>query len=369
MKKMSVLFIISLFALSACTTETPQIQPTHTTEPSPTSIVVPAATATSKPTPFFELFSPDPIVPNGENGAWDDKYTDPGAVIYKDGVFHMFRNGFRGFPAESQVGYVTSPDGYTWTKQGDDPVLETKDISYAKIAMYASSVIWEDGCWALFFYTWDSRSYPSSSVIGRTTQCVAGPALTDWIPDSEPLLKPGADGDWDDKQVLAPHVLKTDDGYIMYYSGVDASGIQRIGMATSTNGVTWTKYNDPATTEKPFMESDPVFQPNSEKGKWDSGWVHQPRVFQTADGWIMIYRGVSDMRGANMKLGLATSTDGIHWERYAGNPIFQPGDIKGSRQFWFTNAVIKDDVMYLFVEGDISQTTQIYLATHKGRLP
>lgn len=58
--------------------------------------------------------------------------------------------------------------------------------------------------------------------------------------------------------------------------------------------------------------------------------------------------------------------DGIHWERYACNPIFQPSDIKGSGQFWFTNAILKDDGIYLFVEGDISQTTQIYLATHEG---
>jgi hypothetical protein len=69
-----------------------------------------------------------------------------------------------------------------------------------------------------------------------------------------------------------------------------------------------------------------------------------------------------------MKLGLAISTDGIHWERYTGNPIFKPSDIKGARQFWFTNAVLKDDVIYLFVEGDISQTTQIYLATHEGEI-
>jgi hypothetical protein len=69
-----------------------------------------------------------------------------------------------------------------------------------------------------------------------------------------------------------------------------------------------------------------------------------------------------------MKLGLATSQDGIHWERYTGNPIFKPNDIKGARQFWFTNAVLKDDVIYLFVEGDIGQTTQIYLATHEGEI-
>lgn len=369
MRKTLWFSLIFLLILSACA-EPATLIPTGAPTESP---ITPTATATSTPqntatpVPFFTVYGDQPIVSKGQPGTWDDRFTDPGAVIYHDGMFHMFRNGFRGFPAESQVGYVTSPDGFTWTKQGDEPVFETNDIPYAKIAMYASSVIWEDGCWVLFFYSWDSRSYPSSSVVGRTTQCIADPALTEWMPDPEPVLKPGADGEWDEKQVLAPHVLKTDNGYVMYYSGVGASGTQMIGMAASTDGVTWTKYNDPATTDKPYADSDPVFQPG-EKGTWDAAWVHQPRVFQTADGWLMIYRGTNDRNGSNMKLGLATSQDGIHWERYAGNPIFKPSDIKGAHQFWFTNAVLKDDVIYLFVEGDISQTTQIYLATHEGEI-
>jgi len=363
----SVYILLLVSACVAPATPIPTIIPTQILmTPSPQVTSTPQVTIT--PVPFFTVYGDKPIVTKGQPGTWDDRFTDPGAVIYHNGMFHMFRNGFRGFPAESEVGYVTSTDGYTWTKQeNDEPVLKTSDVSYAKIAMYASSVIHEDNCWALFFYTWDSNSYPSASVIGRATECIGGPAMAQWFVDTEPILRPGVDGAWDSKQVLAPHVLKNEDGYIMYYSGVDASGVQMIGMATSKDEVHWTKYNDPATTDKPYADSDPVFQPG-EKGTWDATWVHQPRVFQTANGWVMIYRGVSDSRGANMKLGLATSVDGIHWERYAGNPIFGPSDIKGARQFWFTNAVLKDDVLYLFVEGDISQTTQIYLATHQGEI-
>ncbi len=365
-----ILFLVYiLLLLSACAapaTPVPTIAPTEIPV-TPIALTTSTPQVTATPVPFFTVYSDKPIVPKGQPGTWDDRFTDPGAVIYHDGMFHMFRNGFRGFPAESHVGYVTSPDGFTWTKQGDDPIIETKDVPYAKIAMYASSVIFEGGCWVLYFYTWDSSSFPSSSVIGRATECIIGPAIAEWKVDPEPLLKPGAVGDWDEKQVLAPHVIQIGNKYIMYYSGVGASGVQQIGIATSPDGFTWTKYNDPTTVDKPFVESDPVFTPG-DKGAWDGSWVHQPRVFQTSNGWIMIYRGVSDRNGANMKLGLATSVDGIHWERYAGNPIFEPSDIKGARQFWFTNAVLKDDVLYLFVEGDISQTTQIYLATHQGEI-
>ena len=356
-----------LLLLSACAapaTPVPTIIPTEIPmRPTPQATSTPQITAT--PAPFFTVYGDKPVVPNGEDGAWDDRFTDPGAVIYYDGMFHMFRNGFRDFPAESQVGYVTSPDGYTWTKQPDEPVLKTSDVPYAKIAMYASSVIHENNCWALFFYTWDSNSYPSASVIGRAGECIGGPAMAQWFVHTEPILQPGAAGNWDAKQVLAPHVLKTSDGYVMYYSGVGASGIQMIGMATSKDEVHWTKYNDPATTDTLFADTDPVFQPG-DKGAWDGEWVHQPRVFHTPDGWVMFYRGTKDKNGSIMKLGLATSDDGIHWERSPLNPILEPSDVNGAQYFWFTNVVFQDDTYYLFWEVDKKQSTEIYLATHEG---
>ncbi|MBC7879570.1 MAG: hypothetical protein H7Y59_20570 [Anaerolineales bacterium] len=358
-------FIFCLaFVLIACAAPATEVVPT--VEFTATPVTPSPIPDTPEPQTFLNVFGDEPIVSKGSSGTWDDRFTDPGAVVFYDGVFHMFRNGFRGFPATSQVGYVTSPDGYTWTKQGDEPVFETKDVAYAKIAMYASSaLVEEDGTWVIYFYTWDSSSFPGSSVIGRATATDPnGP----WVADEQPVLLLGASGEWDERQVLAPHVIQTDDGYIMYYSGSNNAGRQQVGMATSSDGIQWTKYNDPATTEAPTIESDPVFQPG-ESGSWDANSVHQPRVFETAQGWVMIYRGTKDKSGNTMALGLATSDDGIHWNRSAVNPVFIPSDIPGAAYFWFHNALLVDDTYFIFIEGDISQTTQIYLATYEGAIP
>jgi predicted GH43/DUF377 family glycosyl hydrolase len=352
------------FILIACAAPATEIVPTSPPAPATATPTVP--TATPEPGHFFTVLGDEPIVPKGEAGTWDDRFTDPGAVVYYDGMFHMFRNGFRDFPATSQVGYVTSQDGYTWTKQGADPIFKTSDVPYAKIAMYASSALVEqDGTWVIYFYTWDSLAFPSASVIGRAT---ASSPNGPWVADIEPILKPGAAGEWDAKQVLAPHVLKTKDGYVMYYSGADKTGVQKIGMATSSDGIHWTKYNDPATTEAPYLESDPVLQPG-EAGSWDMAWVHQPRVFETEQGWSMIYRGTKDANGGVMALGLATSEDGIHWNKSSLNPAFLPTEIKRAHQFWFQDAVLVNGTYFLFIEGDINQKTQIYLATYEGVIP
>ena len=83
----------------------------------------------------------------------------------------------------------------------------------------------------------------------------------------------------------------------------------------------------------------------------------------------MFYRGTEDANGSKMALGLATSDDGIHWRKSELNPIFLPKEISKSTQFWFDNVLLVNDTYFVFIEGDVSQTTQIYLATYEGSIP
>ena len=82
----------------------------------------------------------------------------------------------------------------------------------------------------------------------------------------------------------------------------------------------------------------------------------------------MIYRGTQNAMGEKMALGLATSPDGIHWTRSALNPVFMPHDIPKAAYIWFDNVLLVNDTYYLFIEGDINQSTQIYLATNEGEI-
>lgn len=54
----------------------------------------------------------------------------------------------------------------------------------------------------------------------------------------------GAPGSWDDRSVWAPSIIKSGDTYYLYYAGVQVQGgtlVQKIGLATSTDLVNWTK--------------------------------------------------------------------------------------------------------------------------------
>jgi sucrose-6-phosphate hydrolase SacC (GH32 family) len=63
-------------------------------------------------------------------------------------------------------------------------------------------------------------------------------------------------GNWDSGGLWAPYIIKSGDTYFMFYTGVtgpgvDPSTVQRIGLATSTDLVNWTRYpanNCPGTS-------------------------------------------------------------------------------------------------------------------------
>jgi predicted GH43/DUF377 family glycosyl hydrolase len=323
-----------------------------------------AAASSAQDTALFIPTSPEPVVAHSDvRGDWDDRFTDPGAVFYHDGQFHMFRNGFRGWPASVQIGYLTSDDGITWTEQSPDPVLTTDEVPYAEVAALASSgMVMEDGTWVLYFYTWPRSAATGQTTIGRAT---AASPLGPWTVDPEPLLVAGSEGAWDDAGVLGGRVLPGDDGFVMYYSGANFRhpAYAGVGMATSEDGITWTKYDDPATTGGEFAESDPVFVEQVERT-----FIHQPSVHVVDGQWVMFYRTAPVGQGdSGMSMRYALSEDGIAWTAPADNAAWLRDTIaEGTSGFWWTASAYHDGTYYLYVEEGSMGGTNIYAGTFSG---
>jgi len=312
------------------------------------------------------LDADQPVIEHGAQDAWDGRFTDPGAITFYDGQFHMFRNGFAQWPGWVGIAYHTSPDGVTWTQQGDGPVLTTDDVPFADVAALASSVYVDaDGTWVLYVYTWGNQfsSAPESWAIGRAT---APDPLGPWTVDPAPVLMPGSEGSWDAAQVGTPSVVPITDGYGLFYTGVDAGGMRMVGMAVSYDGIDWVKNDDPSTISDLFAESDPIMKPG-EEGAWDAAYIHQPRVTVTPQGLVMSYRS-SSPGGVDKAYGLALSLDdGYTWVRYGDNPVLFDKDIQ-RRGMWF-NALLYHDGQYFMpveLQRGYQNQTDIYMATLEG---
>jgi hypothetical protein len=200
----------------------------------------------------------------------------------------------------------------------------------------------DDGTWVMYFFTWDAAGYVAPGKIGRAT----APAPTGpWTPANSPMLELGPEESWDGYALRDFSIIPTDEGYVMYYTGIDSFfGTYMIGRATSPDGLIWTKYDDPATTEPPFAESEPVFRPG-EPGAWDGKHVLDPGVQRTPDGWIMLYSSVeSPTRHGIKQIGYAVSRDGLHWTRAEANPLLAERDDIGRA----TKLLYHDGTYYLY---------------------
>jgi hypothetical protein len=145
--------------------------------------------------------------------------------------------------------------------------------------------------------------------IAPATSPTSPAGASNWIKNAgNPVLTPSASG-WDSQFVSSPSVIRVGSNYFMYYEGQDsATGVRQIGMATSPNGVNWTK-----------SQLNPVLKPGG-AGTWDSLEVHYPSVHFDGTTYRMWYLGRNQV-GAYGQIGLATSTDGTNWTKRA-EPVF-----------------------------------------------
>lgn len=338
---------------------TPTAEPTATPEPPPTATATPTIAFTSPRFSLadrFTIYGDETAVSRGS-----EQYTDPGAAVFHDGQFHMFHNIFTGWPAPVSFAYSVSDDGISWTRVQEEPVFSGDELDYVGFTALASSVlVREDGTWLLYFYTWDERSWPAST--GSIGVATATDPLGPWTAADASILTPGEAGEWDSDGIRVPSVVATEDGYIMYYAGYNGN-MSAIGRATSSDGFTWTKHDDPETADSPYAQSDPVFGSGNEG--WDRFSIFQPRVVRTGDGWVLLYAGATNVARSpiNNKFGLAISEDGVDWTRTDAE-IFAPSDFRSSApNIWFSELVYTQGTYFVYVELQLGGNTEIYVAT------
>jgi hypothetical protein len=105
-------------------------------------------------------------------------------------------------------------------------------------------------------------------------------------------------------------VLFKDNEYHMWYSGIDFIDDNRIGYATSPDGIDWTK-----DSLNPMID-------HGNPGSWDDEEVIHPFVIYENDTLKMYYNGHD---GNTQRILYATSIDGRVWNRYTQHPMLEPG--------------------------------------------
>ncbi len=176
---------------------------------------------------------------------------------------------------------------------------------------------------------------------------------------SNPVLAPADPPAWDDGAVRDPELLMdergflamVDDHLVMYYTGGKAHTYQ-VGRAVSTDGVKWRR--DPV--EPVLRRGDP--------GTWDSSSLNVGSVLRLNDGtYLMYYSGYRSKSGRKHGVGVASSSDGVAWQRYAGNPVLTGGSFGGEGIFLPHTIRLDDGRFALMAEVGYKNSFMIVLAT------
>lgn len=129
--------------------------------------------------------------------------------------------------------------------------------------------------------------------------------------NGEPVFEPASSTEWD-RNLIQLNVIKVGGTYYMHYVGGDASpgGVRHIGLGTSPDGLSWTRYS-----------SSPVLEAGVDS--YDSVSMHDPKVLIENGTWHMWYGGNVDKGSLDVSASYATSADGKAWTKWSKNPVIK----------------------------------------------
>ncbi len=287
----------------------------------------------------FSVVVDAPVIEPEDYGA---DYLLPGAAVAHEEIFHLFPVAFSQDATEApRVLHLTSEDGRTWTGDPSESLLDDFAIELDRIGAVPSSVfVADDGTWVMY----GSGRLPGGTdpIVWRATAPSGdGP----WTANPDPVLLPDREG-WDSAITDHPSVLPTDDGYIMGYGGAGAAAPNRnrVGLATSTDGVTWSR-----TAASLDGADDDVALGPSACGV-DARSMFEPHLVATDDGHLLLVGVMLAGERDAMEILAATSSDATHWTCAAGEDALASDDFPGAPSLHSFAAVEDDGATLVLVE-------------------
>jgi len=191
--------------------------------------------------------------------AFDAMHAGHGWVIADNDTFKMWYWGYNptiGAKGLNSIGYAWSLDGSTWTRVAGPGTLGSVYDSYMTglpdtLGLSMPCVV-KSGSTYHMWYSQSNRIGYARSSDGIHWTTVNGSGQNGAVIDHGPL------GSFDYVSASWPAVIKTDEGFMIWYSGYDGI-ITRIGCSISSDGIQWTRAPGLDATGACFDEDQGIY--------------------------------------------------------------------------------------------------------------
>lgn len=243
------------------------------------------------------------------------------------------------------IGIAESHDLINWIKVGE--IRPAKDAEYEKKGLCAPGALVRDGKVHLFYQTYGN---------GRNDaicHAVSEDGINFKRNPTNPIFSPT--GEWNCGRAIDAEVFYFKGKYFLYFATRDKDyKIQMQGVATAPantnfNREDWTQACD-----------EPILKPELD---WERQCIEGASITSKDNRLFMFYAGAYN--NEPQQIGIATSKDGIHWERISTEPFLRNGaegewnSSESGHPHIFTD---ENGRTYLFYQGNNSKGKHWYLS-------
>lgn len=244
------------------------------------------------------------------------------------------------------IGVATSPNLEQWQPVGD--ILPAAD--YERSGLCAPGAIVLDGHVHLFYQTYGNG--PKDAIC----HAVSADGLHFSRNSSNPIFRPT--GAWNVGRAIDADVIAFGSRLLLYFATRDPQmRVQMLGVAAALLN---SNFGRDAWVQ---LSDAPILKPEL---PWEQDCIEAPALFRRGERLFMFYGGAYN--NAPQQIGLAASTDGVHWQRLHDQP-FLPNGAPGSwnacesgHPFAFTD---EDGQVTLFYQGDSDHGQSWYLSSRR----
>jgi len=240
-----------------------------------------------------------PVISVGSTDNWETE-TATTSIIYNSDL-HLYQMWYTSINSTNwasgydrfRLRYATSLDGVNWT-EFDDWVLKgnLNDWDSGGIAR-GVSVLYQNGTYHLWYAATNNKDLTINPFwrIGYATSTDG----LNWTKQNgnTPVIQP--DSDWELNNVSYPHVIFENGVYRMWYATGAGDLPTQFAYAYSIDGINWTKPMD----ENPVLMLGPM-------GSFDSSRISRPFVLHTGNSYSMWYSGFN---GSRWSIGYASAVN------------------------------------------------------------